>query len=1143
MRLVLGLAQGAVATSAATTTVVVARPPEERCRPLTLAVIGDSLSGSLYRDFLLKRMRADGFAKYRPFEYCPLAGFVDGRGAVDVQAWFDKVSNGLPPDVILIEPGGGDVFGGNAGGLDGLAAAETNLVRLVDALRAAAPKSLIALAGAPRGAFAYGRMLRRFVARRGDPLLCAVPVRLGIDGDAARPCGEQVADALAAWLAHVLQLKPGRPYEMTDAGRDSDDVAPWIDFESDTGWRARALSGGTADAYVSDERRTFGNGALGVYFRGAADVRVEPPEPLAVPTRDFEWFGGWIWSDQPNYNHYKRIPLLKYGLVFTTADGVATNIPLRLFGRDTEMGWQGWHYVVRRFTKGELELLRGDGVRFAGFYLKGATNGIPREVHFDNLAFFRRDESAPLAMAPIPDVPVPNRPEAALPDSMRPGGRNGVRRDGAATIYSYEGPDGRLEYIWKGRPDTLEARWNGGAAFRPAANSGALDHPDAAKYEVSIRGKTLVVDVSAPAGESRISLGRPAGAKVLSRTAVAAFGDGYGDRAPRSLVAALDAGGAKLFSLTFADWYLSHASRMWENETSPGVVDGVCSYQAKTDGVRNPVSERLYVTVSPEFMETLPVIANPQSPWRAVVGSHAWCAYASSEDREFDKSFWRVLHRYGLRSVAVNDHECCMRDDGESFTFRDKAAPRKGGDRGLRDYADCLIRELGYLYGPYNNFTDFAPVNANWHIDRVCRDFVSGGKDGKKVGDLTSAWVRCYAPKPLYALEACRRYAPLLAQKFGFNTAYCDVHTAVLPWENVDYDARVPGAAMFQTTYKAYCAILLEQKKAWRGPVYSEGGSQFFYAGVCDGNYAQLRIQPDKDPWIVDFDLRRIHPLNIDVGCGNLVMFSGDIKGATGSARFENGVDWFQAATLAFGHAPYLLQEAMFEPRQQHARGYAGKFADYVPEKGLPIVLRSYYMITPVSARYATADAEEILYLCEDGRWRGVSGALLAGGKVNQVAVRYSGGTYVVANGDRSRRLSASVFGRDLDLPPCGYAAWSDDGALEMASTDAGGVRTDYCSWAGGIYFDTRSSETERVYPRARGRGVAVCRREGQGWEVIPVRGTCAFRIDGARAVALARDRSELGPAELVRDSEGYVGVVPRKGAFSYMVLPRAEGK
>ena len=127
-----------------------------------------------------------------------------------------------------------------------------------------------------------------------------------------------------------------------------------------------------------------------------------------------------------------------------------------------------------------------------------------------------------------------------------------------------------------------------------------------------------------------------------------------------------------------------------------------------------------------------------------------------------------------------------------------------------------------------------------------------------------TAWTRCYNPKTAFGYASCVYYAARLKEKDGFNTAYCDVHTSKPPWSYVDYDACVPGAGTFQTTYRAYAAIRLEEKKALGGPVYSEGDCQFFYAGLSDGNYAQPGIHPDKNPWIVDFNLKRIHPLECD---------------------------------------------------------------------------------------------------------------------------------------------------------------------------------------------------------------------------------------------------------------------------------------
>ena len=66
------------------------------------------------------------------------------------------------------------------------------------------------------------------------------------------------------------------------------------------------------------------------------------------------------------------------------------------------------------------------------------------------------------------------------------------------------------------------------------------------------------------------------------------------------------------------------------------------------------------------------------------------------------------------------NHEITWRDGGESFTFREAAAPGKGGDEALKQYV-AAQRSLGWRSGLYTNYTDFAPVNAYWDTDRVMR--------------------------------------------------------------------------------------------------------------------------------------------------------------------------------------------------------------------------------------------------------------------------------------------------------------------------------------------------------------------------------------------------------------------------------------
>ena len=324
-----------------------------------------------------------------------------------------------------------------------------------------------------------------------------------------------------------------------------------------------------------------------------------------------------------------------------------------------------------------------------------------------------------------------------------------------------------------------------------------------------------------------------------------------------------------LFFAQHVDWTLSNASTPFavnDVQDDAVVINGGTRYTPKTNGERNSCYERFVFSLSSKFDAVLPEIPNPVSPWKHVTGRGIWRAHGAS-NRENDAAFWRDMHRHGLRELIITDHETGWRDEHESFTFRTKTAPKKGGDKGQYDYARIMQDELGYVYGPYNNFTDFAPVNEYWSSDMIGR---------LPDNQLQHAWARCYAPKPLRAVEYCEKLAPQIEKKFQFSTAYCDVHTCVTPWSRTDYDWRVPGAATFAQTFYAYGEIMLLQKAAWQGPVYSEGNNHFPYCGLTDGNYAQDQRYNLRDkPWLVDFDLLKMHDLCCNFGVGNISMFFG----------------------------------------------------------------------------------------------------------------------------------------------------------------------------------------------------------------------------------------------------------------------------
>ena len=125
-----------------------------------------------------------------------------------------------------------------------------------------------------------------------------------------------------------------------------------------------------------------------------------------------------------------------------------------------------------------------------------------------------------------------------------------------------------------------------------------------------------------------------------------------------------------LFVSALLDHCRTNASLFWfANQVADdgATQNGGSRYLPKTDGQRNPVFERLFVTVSPRFEETLPNIPNPKSPWMHVAGERLWRAHGAS-DREHDYEFWKKVARYGMTKVVITDHETGWRDGGESFT-------------------------------------------------------------------------------------------------------------------------------------------------------------------------------------------------------------------------------------------------------------------------------------------------------------------------------------------------------------------------------------------------------------------------------------------------------------------------------------------
>jgi len=954
-----------------------------------------------------------------------------------------------------------------------------------------------------------------------------------------------------------------RPYELVWANRMSDDHPPLVDFEDLTGWTVE-VQNSVATLVRSREQQIWGQYVGKLTYRATGQnpqIRLRPPQPL--PIKDaFDAVSLWVYGNNWGYSPDPRTPPVRISVLIADSQGRELQVPLH------QVDWTEWFLLHRRLTDDQIERVK-NGASFRGFLIVNGKNTEDRVLFFDNLAVFK-ESFPPLKFEPRPErgipmfpgqsagantgpgrLPFPTRPQTILPNNLTRNFKTRLIREGNGWRLIYEGEDGQL--IWRLAPETgtwsdLSAEWKpagrkqpAAGPFKPCVGGGVWlqtaqgpkppetvrlletsQEKDSVKtrwqiglsnisaevqYTYKLWNKSLVIEVACPGGQvGEVRFGKATGLPE-PRLATTPFYPAHGGR-PAVVVS----GGAEapLFLTGHVDWYMSNGSILWARN---GIDDngvqyhGGTRYIQKTDGKRNDCFERFFVSISPRYEEVLATVPNPPSPWKHITGTRLWRAHGAG-NRTNDMRFWADVHRHGITQMIVTDHETGWRDGGESFTFRTRPAPGKGGDAGQYEYARFMQDKLGFVYGPYNNFTDFAPVNEYWNYDMISRT---------PDRQLQNAWMRCYAPKPQRAVEFAARLPFIIQEKFHFSTAYCDVHTAVAPWDRVDYDERVPGAGTFAAVFYAYGEIMLLQKKAWNGPVYSEGNNHAFYCGLTDGNYGQDQsYRPAENPWLVDFDLRKLHDLSCNFGMGNPGMFYANERSRPGAEGRDAWVDRFLAATVAFGHPGFLVMEG-----------------------GMAYGLRSYYMLQQLHSRYCLTNVVEIRYADNQGRLLDTSAAIASGAyRLSQVLARYADGTCTAANGSRSNRLSVVAWGRKLDLPPNGYAGWTARGDIEVLAADPKGHRCDYAATPEYLYVDGRGRFMR--FPRAASSGVGICRILGGGeFEIIPFQGAEAgFAIQAGAVVALDRERKELGPASW-RAARGLTYIEPVTNAFSYRVRGR----
>ena len=940
-------------------------------------------------------------------------------------------------------------------------------------------------------------------------------------------------------------------------------------------WRVDGLSGGTAHLERTREQLCWSESSLRVAYSGesgASSFVLRPSRecPLqSEATAAYLWvFGNAIgWAEVAS----SEAPLLGVFLELRDGKGAVHSLPF-----PSPVNYPYWFVHRVRLPADWPRPLTCTGIGFTG-----CSNRQSHWLMLDTLSCAREAFPATLATTVrLDDLPFPLTPDGPLPQQLAGECRNAVEAFAGGYRLSYTGADGRLAYELRPSDGTLgdvEAQWFApgatapaqrlrlaavrgptleikGRKLGPAALAGTRkclearivggrvltkwrwDTPGGpVSYELAfgVKGKSLLVDVTSE-GEALtgFTAGQLTGQGGARFVPVPYWSYGLRDWGRDGGVVVV----GKLFLSGLLDLYRSAATAPTfdvpvSHEPEALLPGGIAycpgvEYQLRSDGKRNPLRERFIFTLSPEVREVLPTIAHPPSPNAAKLAAYAHSTGGQASRLEEQLGRWRRLHAYGVDKVYIRHFDGMWADESQGtqeWTLTEHVAP-VAGDVAVRKYLDALSA-MGFLPVLYTNYTDLQPVAAEFDWDRVIR--LPGGEISP------FCWPGSYPLKPLAGVALERQYAPRIKERFGTQGSFCDVHTSAAPWHKVDCDARLPGAAQFGTTYRAYAKLLMAERTTY-GAVYSEGSRHWLYAGLHDGSDAQLCApKPHLEPFLVDFDLLRIHPLEMDAGMSWLGRYvkdpfvgpkSGSPEQAAAQALggWEAALDRFNAATLAFGHQATLTET--------NVRGYDSD-------------IRTYCMIQPVQLLYAMRKAEAITYHDPaTGRSMGPSEAIITGVlRDSQVFVRYDSGLEVRVNGSLTEPWRVEAAGTTWELPPSGWVCAAAGKVLSWSALVVG-ARADYCSTPDMRFADARGAM--RRVGEFETDGAVLARKSGAGWTVFPLGAMKGLKVDLAAlgvkgpVTAVVRDEEGRETRRQQLRSDGLVELPVASDAFRIELTP-----
>jgi len=493
-------------------------------------------------------------------------------------------------------------------------------------------------------------------------------------------------------------------------------------------------------------------------------------------------------------------------------------------------------------------------------------------------------------------------------------------------------------------------------------------------------------------------------------------------------------------------WYLAQENLFvgafldWTNSQAFSQDGTHAMYEPRTDGTRNLLHERLIFTAAWHLDETLPNIPNPPSPFRADLSDRVMMNI-------WGDNFLGVqalLHTlagdgFGPGVAILHNWQHSGFDNG--LPAHVPANAKLGGDLGLASLMKESRRD-DILMGLHENYADYYPNFEGFTDADIARN-----PDGSRA----LAWynpgtkIQSFAIKPTRILPLAKTQGLEVMKRYGSAVCYLDVHSSVSPWFHVDFEAGLPGAGQFATVWKAHGALWAYERALHQGPVFGEGNNHWYWSGLLDGVEAQFgqgwhNGQGTSAPLLVDFDLLKIHPLQLNHGMGYYEDWWG--HGTETRRGLLSLLDQYRMQEVAYGHEGCLGGEVW------HDAGLSW--------------LESHLM-RPLTTRTALANPVAINYFVEDahgGHWADATAAAKAddspSGNWSRVQVRYDNGVTVWANSGNAP-LRIGVGAGRITLPPWGWLAVG--AGLNAGTTLRAGVVSDMAETPDSVFVNARPAE------------------------------------------------------------------------------------